>query len=175
MTRRQALRLLALGSLLTLLGVGLARPSVRPASAATLSDTGRYCGEQRLFGYVRSLTKNGKHYLLRFDPAFFLSGKTANQAAAQDGAVPKGQPVPNDNYVVNESRRTYVYTLTRATRIQVLLKGGNITEGSPVSAVTLAQLVRGRHPVKLFEGLESGFWLGVHIDQACSLSQQYHP
>ena len=108
-------------------------------------------------------------------PAFFLSGQTANQAAAQDGAVPKGQPVPNDNYVVNESGRTYVYTLTRATRIRVLLKGGNITEGSPVSAATLAQLVRGRRPVKLFEGLESGFWLGVHIDQACSLSQQYHP
>jgi hypothetical protein len=49
------------------------------------------------------------------------------------------------------------------------------TEGSPVSAATLAQLVRCRRPVKLFEGLDSGFWLGVHIDQACSLSQQYHP
>jgi hypothetical protein len=175
MTRGQALGLLALGSLLALLGGGLARPSSRPAAAATLADTGRYCGEQRLFGYVRSLTKNGNHYLLRFDPAFFLSGETANQAAARDGAVPKGQPVPNDNYVVNESRRTYVYALTRATRIRVLLRGGNITEGSPVSAATLAQLVRGRRPVELFEGLDSGFWLGVHIDHACSLSQQYHP
>jgi hypothetical protein len=157
------------------LGGGLARPSSRPAAAATLADSGRYCGEQRLFGYVRSLTKNGNHYLLRFDPAFFLSGETANQAAARDGAVPTGQPVPNDNYVVNESRRPYVYTLTRATRIRVRLRGGHITEGSPVSAATLAQLVRGRRPVELFEGLDSGFWLGVHIDQACSLSQQYHP
>jgi len=168
MTRRQALSLLALGSILTLLGVG-------PAAAATRSATGRYCGEQRLYGYVRSLTKSGNRYLLRFDPAFFLSGKTANQAAARDGVVAKGEPVPNDNYVVNESRRTYVYTLTGATRIRVLLKGGDITKGSRVSAATLAQLVRGRHPVTLFEGLDSGFWLGVHIDQACSLSQQYHP
>jgi hypothetical protein len=55
MARRQALTLLAFGSLLTLLAVGLARPSMRPAAAATRSDTGRLCGEQRLFGYVRSL------------------------------------------------------------------------------------------------------------------------
>ena len=144
-----------------------------PSASATPAP--RFCGEQRLFGYVRSLEKSGNRYLLRFDPASFLSGETANRAAAQDGVVPPGQPVPNDNYVVNESRRTYVYKVTPATRIRVLVRGGNITEGSPVSVATLARLVHGGRPVRLFEGLESGFWLGVHIDRACSLEQQYRP
>ena len=39
----------------------------------------------------------------------------------------------------------------------------------------LVQLAHGKHPVALFEPLSSGFWLGVHIDRACSLTQQYHP
>ena len=175
MTRRQTLVLLAVSSLLVFMSAGLARQLIRPAAAVSQTTASRYCGEQRLFGYVRSLTRFRDHYLLRFDPALFLSGETANQAAAEDGAVPKGQPVPNDNYVVNESRRTYLYTVTRSTRIRVLLRGRNITVGSPVSASTLAQLVHGRRPVRLYEGLESGFWLGVHIDRACSLSQQYRP
>jgi hypothetical protein len=147
----------------------------RGGADSTQAVVNPYCGEQRLFGFIRALTKHGPTYRLRFDPAFFLSGETANEAAAQDGVVPRGQPVPNDNYVVNESRRTYVYLVTPATSIHVLLQGGNITQGSAVSVGTLVQLVHGKHPVKLFESLDSGFWLGVHIDHACSLTQQYHP
>jgi hypothetical protein len=41
------------------------------------------------------------------DPAWFLSGVTANVAAAEDGVVTAGQPVPNDNHVVNESHRPF--------------------------------------------------------------------
>jgi len=143
------------------------------AARQTIDNT--YCGEQRLFGFIRALTKHGSNYRLRFDPAQFLSGETANQAAAQDGAVSPGQPVPNDNYVVDETRRTYLYTATATTRIRVLVQGGNITNGNPVSVQTLARLLHGKHPIKLFEGLNTGFWLGVHIDHACSLTQQYHP
>jgi hypothetical protein len=149
---------------------------LRPARAvATGTTTGAFCGEQRLFGFVRGLTKTGATYRLLFDPAFFLSGVTANRAAAQDGAVPPGQPVPNDNYVVDESRRTYVYRVTSATKVRVIVQGGNITAGTPVTVATLAQLVQGKHPVKLFEKLDTGFWLGVHVDRACSITQQYHP
>jgi hypothetical protein len=151
---------------------GIARPT-GAAARHTLANT--YCGEQRLFGFIRAVTKHGSTYQLRFDPAQFLSGETANQAAAQDGAVSPGQPVPNDNYVVNETRRTYLYTATAETRIRVLVRGGNLTSGNPISVEILAQLVRGKHPIELFERLNTGFWLGVHVDHACSLTQQYHP
>ena len=46
------------------------------------------------FGYIKSLDAKGSRYEMRFDPAWFLSGVTANTAAAEDGAVPPGQPVP---------------------------------------------------------------------------------
>jgi hypothetical protein len=67
------------------------------------------CGEQRLFGHIRSLVRRGGRYELRFDPAVFTSGVTANAAAAEDGVIAPGEAMPNDNYVVDESHRTYVY------------------------------------------------------------------
>ncbi len=69
-----------------------------------VADTVMSCGETRLFGHIASLKpKRAGGYELRFDPALFLSGATANVAAAEDGAVEAGQPVPNDSYVVDES------------------------------------------------------------------------
>ena len=55
------------------------------------------------------LKRKGSDYEVRFDPALFLSGEAANVAAAEDGAVPPGEPVPNDNYVVDEGHRDQQY------------------------------------------------------------------
>ncbi len=63
------------------------------------------CGKERVFGHIRSLVRKGDHYELRFDPAWFTTGVTANTAAAEDGAVEPGEPVPNDYYVIDESDR----------------------------------------------------------------------
>ena len=66
------------------------------------------CGD-RIFGHIKAFERSGDHYQLSFDPAWFTSGVTANAAAAQDGAIDPGQPVPNDNYVVDESDRVLTY------------------------------------------------------------------
>ena len=47
---------------------------------------------------------------MRFDPALWLSGQTANRAAIEDGAIPPGETVPNDYYIRNESRKQLTYT-----------------------------------------------------------------
>jgi hypothetical protein len=74
-------------------------------------------GERVEFGHIRSLVRDGGHYVMRFDPALLLSGETANTAAAEDGAVEPGEPVPNDNYVVDETNRAYTSSLpTRRSR-----------------------------------------------------------
>jgi hypothetical protein len=132
------------------------------------------CGEQRLFGHLRSLVRRGNHYELRFDPALFTSGVTANEAAAKDGVIAPGEAMPNDNYVVDESHRTYLYLVPTTLRATVLTPKAYLT-GAPVGIATLAQLVAGKHPVKLYEGLDTGFWMRVHVDTVCSLAQQYHP
>ena len=135
------------------------------------------CGE-REFGHIKSLVRKGDHYVLRFDPAWFTSGVTANTAAAEDGAVEPGEPVPNDNYVVDESERVLTYLVPTNAHVTVLTNTkdavGNLY-ATPISVSELAQLVKGEKPVELFEDLESGFWIRVHIDTACSLDQQYRP
>jgi hypothetical protein len=143
-------------------------------AGATAASPGKRCGDERQFGYVRSLVHAKGHWQLRFDPAQFTSGVTANTAAAEDHVIPKGQPMPNDNYVVNESKRTYLYYVSPRAHVTVLTPKSYVT-GAPVSIDTLAQLVAGKKPIKLFEQLDTGFWMQYHVDTVCDLAQQYHP
>jgi len=69
------------------------------------------------YGYIRSLKSQGSGYLMRFDPAWLLTGKTANQAALEDTG---SSDVPNDNYVVNESKRAYTYMVSPTAHVTVL-------------------------------------------------------
>jgi hypothetical protein len=130
--------------------------------------------DQVQFGYIESLKRSGPQYRLRFDPAWSLSGVTANVAAAEDGVIPAGQPVPNDNYVVNESHRLFTYVVPTSARVTVLETG---VAASRITVAQLAGLVAGKNPFPrpLFEGLDTGFWIRAHIDTVRSLDQQYHP
>ena len=127
--------------------------------------------ETVLFGHIKSLTRKGSGYVLRFDPALFLTGETANIAAAEDGAVYPGQPVPNDNYVVDEGHRLFTYLVPANAKVTVLTKS---PESTPITVAVLAQIVAGDHK-PLWESIETGFWLRAHIDTVRSLDQQYHP
>jgi hypothetical protein len=134
------------------------------------------CGEQRLYGHVAGLAHKEPADELRFDPAWFTSGLTANTAAAEDGAVPAGQPVPNDNYVVDETHRAFVYKLPAGTPITVLTRGGPGPLGeTPVGLPELERIVNGGRHRALFEPLDSGVWIRVHGDTVCAFDQQYRP
>jgi hypothetical protein len=80
---------------------------------------------------------------MRFDPAWFLSGVTANVAAAEDGVVTAAQPVPDDNYVVNESHRPFTYVVPANAHVAVLKRG---VESSPITVAQLAQQVARKSP-----------------------------
>jgi hypothetical protein len=158
----------------SILGSDSSRTSTKLSSASE-----KPCGDNLLFGHIKSMTSKGDHYELRFDPAWFLSGVTASTAAAEDAAVEPGEPVPNDNYVLEEGHRLLTYVVPPTAHITVLTRVGALdSRGFPSTAITvsqLAQLVKGEKPVELFESLESGLWMRVHIDSACSLEQQYRP
>ena len=123
------------------------------------------------FGYIKSLEQKGDGYELKFDPAWFLSGETANKAAAEDGAVPPGEPVPNDNYVVDEGHRLLTYRVAPDARVTVLVDG---PESEPITVAELAQIVNGNHK-PLWEPIDTGFWIRYRIDTVHSLDQQYRP
>jgi hypothetical protein len=125
------------------------------------------------FGYVRSLKRQGSGYVLRFDPAWLLTGKTASQAALEDTG---SSDVPNDSYIVNESTRAYTYIVPANAHVRVLTAGSNLS-GTPITVAQLAQLAGGHNPLPkpLFEPITTGFWVSIRNDKIDSLDQQYHP
>ncbi len=136
-------------------------------------------GDQRFFGHVESLTRSGSGYVLRFDPVWFLSGVTANVAQAEDQGTtcaPKAcPPVANDNYRVDEGHRVLTFLVPASVRGTVLTKGSNLFPGTTISVAELARIVAGTSSLKLFEPLDSGVWILVHIDTVRTFAQQYHP
>jgi hypothetical protein len=143
---------------------------------ATKTVVEKPCGD-RMFGHIKSLARQGDHFEMRFDPAWFTSGVTANTAAAEDGAVEPGQPVPNDNYVVEEGHRLLTYVVPAGAHVTVLTRSGDPANfgATPITVSELARIVDGGKHRPLFEPLESGVWIRVHVDTACSLDQQYRP
>jgi len=171
--RRALLALLAVAATAVAATLAVLYVTREPATKVVVT---RPCGD-RSYGHVASLRRTGGGWLLRFDPASFTSGITANTAAAQDGAVDPGQPVPNDNYVVDESHRLYVYRVAPDARVTVLTNRRTGILSTPIGVAELAQIVStGRSPRrKLFEALDSGVWIRVHVDTICSIEQQYRP
>ncbi len=134
------------------------------------------CGD-RIYGHVKSLERTGDQFELRFDPAWFTSGVTASAAAAEDGAVEPGQPVANDNFVVDESHRLLTYLVPETTPVTVLTNEGDPQQlgATPSSVFELERIVNGGIHRRLSESLASGVWIRVHIDTVCSIDQQYRP
>lgn len=133
------------------------------------------CGD-RIFGHIGSLDAQDDRFELRFDPAWFTSGETANRAAAEDGTVEPGQPVPNDNYVVDEGHRLLTFVVPADAAVTVLTRGGPGPLGeTPITVSELERIVNGGKHRPLFEPLDSGVWIRTHVDTACSLDQQYRP
>lgn len=113
---------------------------------------------------------------MRFDPALLLSGETANKAAAEDGAVPPGEPVPNDNYVVDESHRVYTYLVAPDAKVTLLIRGTPEKWGpTPTTVDELQKLVDGTSTLDLFEPIDTGVWITIRIDTVRAVYQQYKP
>jgi hypothetical protein len=131
-----------------------------------------------LYGHIKSLTRTGSRFELRFDPAWLLFGVTAERAAVEDGVLQPGEPVPNDSYTVEGGHRLLTFLVPPTAQVSVLTKGLRSTT-IPVSE--LAQIIRGKNPRhrSLFDpSNSSGFWIRVgnkYPNPAVSLDQQYHP
>ncbi|HKU59044.1 MAG TPA: hypothetical protein VJP39_05490 [Gaiellaceae bacterium] len=159
---------------LLLAGCGATKTVTRTVTVLLPPETS---GVQSYYGHIVSLQRSSAGYLMRFDPALFLSGVTANAAAAADlhvaCAPEKCEAVPNDNYVVDESNRSYVFRVPESVRGTVLTSGSNLN-GTSILVAQLAQIVAGKG-MRLFEPLESGVWIRVQIDTVQTFSQQYRP
>jgi hypothetical protein len=171
--QRLALALILLSVLTS--GCGSTKTFTRTVTVSATAKTGvGPPGQMVQFGHIRSLKLKGSRYVMRFDPEWFLTGITANTAAAEDGAVSPGEPVPNDNYRVDEGHRLFTYLVPSNAHVSVLTNGSNLS-GSPITVAQLAQIVTGKKPVHLFEPISTGFWIQIDIDTVHSIKQQYIP
>jgi hypothetical protein len=132
-------------------------------------------GQVALWGHIKSLSRKGGRFEMRFDPAWLLHGVTASRAALEDTG---SSDVPNDYYIVDEGHRLLTYVVPAAAHVTVLTKGLRSTS---ITVSELAQIVKGRNPKHrpLFDtGNHLGFWIRVgsrYPNPALSIDQQYQP
>ena len=159
-------------------GCGDTKTVTETVTVASTAKSGLGPPQERVeFGHITALARDGDHYTLRFDPALLLSGLTANKAAEEDGAVEPGEPVPNDNYVVDEGHRTFTYVVPAGAKVTVLTKKGDPAQlgATPVTVAELARIVHGSSDLELYEPLATGVWITVGGNSVRSLDQQYRP
>jgi hypothetical protein len=147
--------------ILTVVAAGVATaPATSPArsSACTMATLPRAAsaGEQTLYGHIRSLKSKGRRFVLRFDPAWFLTGTTATRAKLEDTG---SGDVANDVYVRDESHRLLTYLVPATARVTVL------THATCSTRRTVAALAKSVP--------SAGFWILIRNDTVRSIDQQY--
>jgi hypothetical protein len=126
-------------------------------------------GYRYQYGLINSLTRKGRMFEMRFDPAFWLSGVTARRASLEDHPGDPG----GDYYVLDEGHRLVTYLVPASARVTIVTRLP-YSERSTVSE--LAQLVKGRNPKhRRWLNMHYGFWIRLVGDTVRSLDQQYRP
>jgi hypothetical protein len=121
-----------------------------------------------LFGRVESLKPAGSRFVMRFDPALLLSGKTASDWAL---ATTGSRDVPNDHLIFDPEHSLLTYYVRPDAKVTVV---GN-EHGIVARRISVRQLVRVlHHELKTFEP-DNPFWVVVSGDTALELDQQYTP
>ena len=133
-----------------------------------------------LYGHIKTLRLVGGRYELRIDPALFLQGTAAERAAVEDGAIRRGEPVPNDYYIVDEGHRLLTFIVRRDAPVTVVTQRGiGPIETTRVSVPELAQLLAGKNPNhRHLAQPKAGYWIGIgakYPDRVIALDQQYQP
>ncbi len=152
-----------------------------PASSATAVAKPPCGNEMRQYGHIKSLTRKGDRFEMRFDPAWWLTGVPAERAAVEDKLLRPAEPVPNDYYIVEEGRRLLTYVVRASAEVTVLTKGGDPARlgATAIEVSELAQIVRGKNPKhRQLTQPKAGFWIRIgekYPSPVLSLDQQYQP
>jgi hypothetical protein len=136
-----------------------AKPSAKQSCTFATLPRAAPAGQQSLFGHISWLTRKGKRYVLRFDPAWLLSGLTARRAALEDTG---SADVPNDTYTRDETHKLLTFLVPATAHVTVL------THATCSTRTTVAQLAKSTSPHRRF-------WIRVRIDTVNSIDEQYHP
>lgn len=170
MTRSLILAAAVAGGTAALLGAAHS-PEAAPRPAA--GQAAFVMPQNVLYGHIRTMAREGSRYIIKFDPAWWLTGVAAERANLEDYG---SRDVPNDYRVVEEGRRLLAFVVLPNARITVLTRG---TAHVRVSAAELAAIVAGRNPRRReLSQSRAGFWIRIgkqYPNPAVTLDQQYQP
>jgi len=127
-----------------------------------------------LYGHIKSITQQNNRFVMKFDPAWWLTGLAAERACGC-------KTVANDFYVVDESHRRLTFAVRRDARALVLVSGPTHVSPVSISVAELAQIVAGKNPkhrALLGRTAGYGFWIRIgtqYPNPVVSLEQQYQP
>ena len=128
------------------------------------------------FGYIRSVSTAGPTATLAFDEAELLTGKEAQKAAEEDGAVEPGEAVPNDYYIRNPEKTTTTFPIANDAEITArrcpLCRNGRPGELGPF----LASFMKGRQTyAEPYRGKYALYWLTIENGRVAAIDEQYVP
>jgi hypothetical protein len=127
------------------------------------------------FGYIRSVSTAGPAATLTFDEAQLLTGREAQKAAEEDGAVEPGEAIPNDYYIRNPDKTTRTLRIANDAKITAercpLCRKGRPGELEPF----LASFMHGRQTYADPCGKYSQYWLTIVDEQVVTIDEQYLP
>lgn len=128
------------------------------------------------FGYIRSVSTAGPAATLAFDEAEFLTGDAAQKAAEEDGAVPPGEPVPNDYYIRNRDKTTQTLRIANDATITAkrcqLCRHGRDGQLGPFLASFMKE---GQTYADAYRGKNTLYWLTIENDEVVAIDEQYVP
>jgi hypothetical protein len=167
---KSSLVILALVAALAAPALAVSHTSAAPTSTAVATKL----PQSVMYGHVKTMTRKGRRFEIKFDPAWWLTGVAAERAKLQDTG---SSDVPNDYYILEEGHRLLTFVVLPSARVTVLTGGGAQRTG--ISAGELAQLVNGRNPNhRRLSEPKAGFWIRVGVkypNPAVTLDQQYQP
>ena len=155
--------------------IGLVAAATAAAGASALVAANQSGPAQGpLYGHVKSITQKNHRFVMRFDPAWWLTGLAAERACGC-------KPVANDYFVVDESHKLLTFAVRPDAHVTVLTRGSNGVSTATISVAEFAQIVAGRNPKHrplLGRTAGYGFWIRIgtqYPNPAVSLEQQYQP
>ena len=117
------------------------------------------------YGHIKSMSRTAHGFQIRFDPAWWLTGRAAEQAKFEDTG---SRDVPNDYYIVDEGHRLLTFPVARDADVSVLVNGS--ARHVRISSAELYRRRSGRSG--------AGYWIQIgdkYPNPAVRLYQQYQP
>jgi hypothetical protein len=143
-------------------------------ASALVAANGASPAQGPLYGHVKSIARKDHRFVMRFDPAWWLTGLAAERACGC-------KSVTNDYYVVDESHRLLTFAVRPDAHVAVLTAGANGVSVASITVAELAQIIAGKNPKhRPLLGRTSGygFWIRIgtrYPNPVVSLEQQYQP